>query len=122
MLNNQKSTLSELVAGGQRLRKLIAERKAELARFDTDLLAVVDEKSHADRTLRQLKAEQDDMCAACSWLQLLCCSSLLLHPAMPHRDNPTIIDYIRLKHQVSEQEKQVGAFAGLAEPHFRPSA
>mmetsp|Transcript_17568 Transcript_17568/g.30149 ORF Transcript_17568/g.30149 Transcript_17568/m.30149 type:complete len:351 (-) Transcript_17568:663-1715(-) len=87
VLNNQKSALGELVAMGQRLRKMIDSSKAELARFDTDLVAVSDEKTYADRTLRQLKAEQDDI------------------------DNPTIIDYIRLKHEVSEQAKQAADWA-----------
>lgn len=40
-------------------------------------------RSQADRTVRRLKAEQDDI------------------------DNPSIMDYIRLKHDVSELEKQV---------------
>lgn len=82
VLNNLKSQLSDLVAMGQHLRKMIAERKAELAKFDSDLLSVTDERGNAERTVRRLKAEQEDI------------------------DNPSIMDYINLKHEVSELEKQ----------------
>lgn len=82
VLNNQKSTLGELVAMGVRLRRMIVERKADLQRFEGDLVAVSDEKVHAERNMRQLKAEQDDI------------------------DNPSIMDYIHLRHDVVELEKQ----------------
>jgi len=82
VLNNLKSQLGDLVAMGQHLRKMITERKAELAKFDNDLVSVGEEKTKADRTVRRLKAEQEDI------------------------DNPTIMDYIRLKHDVLELEKQ----------------
>ena len=32
-----------------------------LHRFEGDFVAVSDERTHADRAMRQLKAEQDDM-------------------------------------------------------------
>lgn len=61
VLNHLKSSLSELVAMGTHLRKMIAERRAELVKFDNDLVSVSDEKGTAERTVRRLKAEQDDM-------------------------------------------------------------
>ncbi|GFH31578.1 DUF4201 domain-containing protein [Haematococcus lacustris] len=61
VLNKLKSSLSELVALGAQVRRLIEERKADLATFDNELLAVVEQQGSADRSVRQLKAEQDDM-------------------------------------------------------------
>ncbi|KAJ9514524.1 hypothetical protein QJQ45_016262 [Haematococcus lacustris] len=82
VLNKLKSSLSELVALGAQVRRLIEERKADLATFDNELLAVVEQQGSADRSVRQLKAEQDDI------------------------DKPSIMDYIKLKHDVGELEKQ----------------
>mmetsp|Transcript_10190 Transcript_10190/g.25401 ORF Transcript_10190/g.25401 Transcript_10190/m.25401 type:complete len:383 (-) Transcript_10190:297-1445(-) len=82
VLNNLKSRLSDLVAMGQQLRRMIEERTHELAKFESGLGAVGDEKTSAERTVRRLKAEQDDI------------------------DNPSIMDYIKLKHDVAELEKQ----------------
>lgn len=61
MLNSLKSSLSDLVAMGQHVRKAIAERKSELSKFETDLTSVGDEKTSAERTVRRLKTEQEDM-------------------------------------------------------------
>ena len=61
VLNNLKSALGELVTMGAQVRRMIAERKADIGRFESDLGSVVDEKTAADRNVRQLKAEQDDM-------------------------------------------------------------
>ncbi|KAG2449892.1 hypothetical protein HYH02_005414 [Chlamydomonas schloesseri] len=83
VLNNLKSSLSDMVAAGHGLRKQIAERKQDLARFDADFGNVLDEKGRGERTLRRLKLEQEDI------------------------DTPTIMDYIKLKHEVSELEKQL---------------
>ncbi|PNW70375.1 hypothetical protein CHLRE_17g717150v5 [Chlamydomonas reinhardtii] len=83
VLNNLKSSLSDMVAAGHALRKQIAERKQDLARFDADFGNVLDEKGRGERTLRRLKLEQEDI------------------------DTPTIMDYIKLKHEVTELEKQL---------------
>ena len=56
-----------------------------MRRFDTDMVSVEDEKLRADRTVRQLKQEQDGL------------------------DNPTTMDYIKLKHEVADLEKQVSS-------------
>ncbi|KAG2493509.1 hypothetical protein HYH03_008325 [Edaphochlamys debaryana] len=84
VLNNLKSSLSDMVAAGHQLRKQIAERKQDLARFDSEFSSVLDEKGRGERTVRRLKLEQEDI------------------------DTPTIMDYIRLKHEVGELEKQLG--------------
>lgn len=73
VLNGLKSSLSDLVTLGQQHRKTIGERKADLAKFDNDLSAVGGEKIVAERTMRRLKDEQDNI------------------------DNPNIMDYIKLK-------------------------
>lgn len=61
VLNNLKSQLSDLVAQGQRLRKEVADRKAELGRFDNEMVGVSEEADAAGRTVRRLKTEQEDM-------------------------------------------------------------
>ncbi|GFR48486.1 hypothetical protein Agub_g10382, partial [Astrephomene gubernaculifera] len=83
VLNNLKSQLSDMVAAGHQLRRQIGERKGDLARFDAEYSSVLDEKGRGERTVRRLKLEQEDI------------------------DTPTIMDYIRLKHEVSELEKQL---------------
>lgn len=81
VLNGLKFSMSDLVTLGQQHRETIGERKAELAKFESDLQAVGGEKSTAEKTVRRLKDEQDSI------------------------DNPNIMDYIRLKHEVSELDK-----------------
>lgn len=82
VLNNLKFRLGDLVAMGLQLRRMIAERTSELSKFETGLVSVSDEKTVAERTVRRLKAEQDDI------------------------ENPSIMDYIKLKHDVAELDKQ----------------
>ncbi|GLI64940.1 hypothetical protein VaNZ11_008341 [Volvox africanus] len=83
VLNHLKSQLSDMVAAGHSLRRQIQERKQDLARFDSEYTSVLDEKGRGERTVRRLKLEQEDI------------------------DTPTIMDYIKLKHEVSELEKQL---------------
>ncbi|KXZ50957.1 hypothetical protein GPECTOR_14g201 [Gonium pectorale] len=83
VLNNLKSQLSDMVAAGHGLRRQIAERKADLSRFENEFSAALDEKGRGERTVRRLKLEQEDI------------------------DTPTIMDYIKLKHTVCELEKQL---------------
>ncbi|EFJ49167.1 hypothetical protein VOLCADRAFT_104371 [Volvox carteri f. nagariensis] len=83
VLNHLKSQLSDMVAAGHSLRRQILERKQDLARFDAEYTSVLDEKGRGERTVRRLKLEQEDI------------------------DTPTIMDYIKLKHEVSELEKQL---------------
>eukprot|EP00955_Chlamydomonas_euryale_P092817 364743-Chlamydomonas_euryale.AAC.16 len=80
-LNGLKASLHEYVQRGAHVRKTIAERRGELSKFDTDLVHVSDERTHAERTTRRLKVEQEDI------------------------DNPSIMDYIKMKHEVAEMEK-----------------
>lgn len=61
VLNNLKFRLGDLVAMGLQLRRMITERTSELSKFETGLVSVSDEKTVAERTVRRLKAEQDDM-------------------------------------------------------------
>jgi hypothetical protein len=61
VLNGLKSTLSELVSAGGHIRKTISERKAELNKFDHDLVHVDGQKGTAERITRRLKSEHDDM-------------------------------------------------------------
>lgn len=61
VLNNLKSALSDLVAQGHDLRKQIADRTADLARFDAEYSTVATEKDKGERTVRRLKQEQEDM-------------------------------------------------------------
>ncbi|MEW5300060.1 MAG: hypothetical protein WDW36_003019 [Sanguina aurantia] len=82
VLNNLKTQLSILVSAGAAIRKQIAERKTELQCFDSDMTAVADERTGAERTVRRLKLEQEDI------------------------DSPSIMGYIKLKHEVMELEKQ----------------
>ncbi|KAG1678903.1 hypothetical protein FOA52_003572 [Chlamydomonas sp. UWO 241] len=84
VLNGLKSSLHEFVAQGGQLRKTIGDRKGELSKFAGDLVNVADERMQSERTTRRLKLEQDEI------------------------DNPSIMDYIRLKHEVTEMEKHCG--------------
>jgi hypothetical protein len=43
-----------MVTTGHQLRKTIAVRNDELSKFDTDIVAVVGEKTTAERTVRRL--------------------------------------------------------------------
>lgn len=83
VLNSLKFQLSELVGQGGQLRRLLKDRSAELARFDGDLSNVTVVKGQVERSVRRMQAEQEDF------------------------DQPQIMDYIRVKHEVAELEKQV---------------
>eukprot|EP00798_Chlamydomonas_sp_ICE-L_P019392 gene19392-26041_t len=62
---------------------MIVERNTEQQTFETNMVFVDEQKGKANKTLKTLKAEQEDV------------------------DNPCIMDYIRLKHEVADAEKQV---------------
>lgn len=83
VLNSLKFQLSELVGAGQQLRKLLKDKASEQSRFDNDLSSVGVAKVTVEKTVRRLQAEQEDF------------------------DQPQIMDYIRVKHEVAELEKQV---------------
>uniref|UniRef100_A0A7S0UUC6 Cilia- and flagella-associated protein 263 n=1 Tax=Polytomella parva TaxID=51329 RepID=A0A7S0UUC6_9CHLO len=83
VLNDLKSRLSELSGVGVRLRRQIAERQADLSRFGAEHERVEEQLKRSEVAVRKLRAEQDDI------------------------DNPSIVEYIKLKHDVMELEKQL---------------
>lgn len=60
VLGDYKATLAALVQQGKLLRKEAADRRAQLASFDSDHDKATAEKTHAERALRRLKDDQQD--------------------------------------------------------------
>eukprot|EP00891_Asterochloris_glomerata_P003012 jgi/Astpho2/3012/gw1.00051.69.1_t len=83
VLGDYKATLAALVQQGKLLRKEAADRRAQLASFDSDHDKATAEKTHAERALRRLKDDQQDT------------------------DRPQILDYVKLKVEVAELEKKL---------------
>ncbi|KAK9829189.1 hypothetical protein WJX72_004391 [[Myrmecia] bisecta] len=82
VLGDYKTTLNALIEQGKTLRKQIAEKREQLARFESDWNKAMQERAAAERKLRRLKQAQQDM------------------------DRPQILDYIKLKAEVHELEKK----------------
>ena len=59
-LGDYKATLAALVQQGKLLRKEAADRRSQLASFDSDHDKATAEKTHAERALRRLKDDQQD--------------------------------------------------------------
>ena len=60
VLGDYKATLAALVQQGKLLRKEAADRRSQLASFDSDHDKATAEKTHAERALRRLKDDQQD--------------------------------------------------------------
>eukprot|EP00899_Mesostigma_viride_P027683 jgi/Mesvir1/809/Mv17399-RA.1 len=82
VLNSVKKKLSTLGAQSTWLRRETAERREQLAKFGEDVRKVREEKAAAEKQYKLLKQEQEDT------------------------DLPEVLDYVKLKAEVSTMEKK----------------
>eukprot|EP00892_Ulva_mutabilis_P008330 jgi/Ulvmu1/586/UM001_0594.1 len=83
-LNNIKSELQQLVAEQTRLEKEKSERLAQQSSFESDYKTASEERDKTEQIVRRMRLEQQDT------------------------DQPKILDYIKIKHEVMECEAKKG--------------